>query len=91
MDWIPWVIRAILIIVGIIVAIMVWKGKKEGRYQRYSFRFFVIGTTASIIGIFLLVLPFMTDLKFYGLLLTVVGALALIIGLVIRKIWEKNR
>ncbi len=39
MDLVPWVARAVLIIVGIIVAIMVWKGKREGRYQEYHFRF----------------------------------------------------
>ena len=50
MDLLPWVIRAILIVEGIILAIMIWKGKKEGRYQRYDFRFFVIGTTAFIMG-----------------------------------------
>jgi hypothetical protein len=48
MDWVPWVIRAILIVVGIILAIIIWKGKKEGRYQEYSLRFFVIGATAFI-------------------------------------------
>jgi len=28
-DILPWVIRAILIAVGIILAIIIWKGKKE--------------------------------------------------------------
>ena len=92
MDWVPWVIRAVLIIVGIIVAVMVWKGKKEGRYQRYYFRFFAIGTTAFVIGLILLVVSSITDLFWdYGLYLTAVGALLLIIGLVIRNTWEKNR
>ncbi|MFC1993303.1 hypothetical protein ACFLV3_05825 [Chloroflexota bacterium] len=92
MDWLPWVIRGVLIGVGIILAIIIWKGKKEGRYQEYSFRFFVIGTTAFIIGVILLIVSFMTGLLFdYDLFLTVVGAIAIIIGLVIRNIWEKNR
>ncbi len=92
MDWVPWVIRAILIGAGIILAIMVWKGKKEGRYQEYSFRFFAIGITAFILGVILLIVSFITDLSFfYSLYLITAGAIGIIIGLVVRNIWEKNR
>jgi len=91
-GWVPWVIRAVLIIVGIILFIMIWKGKKEGRYQAYSFRFFVIGITAFIMGVILLIVSFIAGLFWdYGLFLTAVGAIGIIIGLVIRNIWEKNR
>ena len=87
MDLLPWVIRAVIIIVGIILAIMVWKGKKG-----YSFRFFTIGITAFIIEIILLIVSFITDLSFdYDLFLTAAGAIAIIIGLVVRNVWEKNR
>ncbi len=92
MGWVPWVIRAILIVVGIILAIIIWKGKREGRYQQYSLRFFVIGATAFAMGVILLIVSFMTDLVFfYSLFLTAVGAISIIIGLVIRNIWKKNR
>ena len=92
MDWVPWVIRAVLIVVGIILAIIIWKGKKEGRYQEFSLRFFVIGATALILGVILLIVSSITDLLFdYSWFLTVAGAIILIIGLVIRNIWEKNR
>jgi len=93
MDLIPWVIRAVLIVVGIIAAIMVWKGKKEGRFQeRYYFAFFIIGITAFIMGVIVLILAFITGLLFdVGLFLTAAGAISLIIGLVIRNIWKKNR
>ncbi len=92
MDWVPWVIRAVLIVIGIILAIMIWKGKKEGKYQRYDLRFFVIGITAFIMGVILLIVSFITDLFWdYGLFLTAAGAISLIIGLVIRNIWKKNR
>ena len=91
-DLIPWVIRAIIIIVGIITAIMVWKGKKEGRYQELYFRFFAIGIPVFIMGIILLIVSYITDLLFdYALFLTAAGAISLIIGLVIRNTWEKNR
>ncbi len=92
MDWLLWVIRAIIIVVGIILAVVIWKGKKEGRYQEFSFRFFVIGSTIFILGIILLIVSFITDLSFFfGLYLTSAGIIDLIVGLVIRKIWEKNR
>ena len=92
MDLLPWVIRAVLIVVGIILAIIIWKGKKEGRYQEYSFRFFVIGITAFIMGVILLIVSFMTDLSlFYALYLIAAGAIGIIIGLVIRNLRKKNR
>ena len=92
MDWLLWVVRAMIIIVGIILAIIIWKGKKEGMYQEYSLRFFIIGITIFILGIILLVVSFITDLSlFYGLYLAAAGAIGIIIGLVIRNIWEKNR
>jgi len=87
MDWLLWVIRAVIIVVGIILAIMVWKGKKG-----YSFRFLTIGITALILGVILLIVSFITDLSFfYSLYLIAAGAIGIIIGLVVRNIWEKNR
>jgi hypothetical protein len=92
MDWVPWVIRAVIIVVAIILAIIIWKGKREGRYQEYSLRFFVIGTTAFAMGIILLIVSFTTDLFWdYGLFLAAAGAIIIIIGLIIWNIWEKNR
>ena len=92
MDWLLWGVRSVLIAVGIVLAIMIWKGKREGKYQRYSLRFFVIGITAFILGVILLIVSFNSDLSsFYGLYLAIVGEIALLIGLVIWSIWEKNR
>jgi len=91
-DWVPWVIRAILIAAGIILAIIIWKGKKERRHQEYSLRFFVIGVTALILGIVLLIVSFITGIfGDYGLFLTVTGVILFIIGLVVRNVSEKNR
>ncbi len=87
MDWVPWVIRAVIIVIGIILTIIVWKGKKG-----YSFRFLAIGITALILGVILLIASLLTDLSFfYSLYLIAVGAIGIIIGLVVRNIWEKNR
>ena len=93
MDWVPWVIRAVIIVVGIIMVIMVLKRKREGIYQgQYYIGIFVIGITALILGVILLIVSFITDLSlFYALYLIAAGAIAIIIGLVVRNIWEKNR
>ena len=93
MDWLLWVVRAIIIVVGIIMVIMVLKRKREGIYQgQYYIGIFVIGITALILGVILLIVSFITDLSlFYALYLIAVGAIGIIIGLVARKIWKKNR
>ncbi|MFC1894008.1 hypothetical protein ACFLYR_08355 [Chloroflexota bacterium] len=92
MDWVPWVIRAVLIVVGIIMIIMVSKRKREGIYQgQYYIGIFVIGITALTMGVILLIAYLITDLLlFYALYLIAVGAIAIIIGLVARRIWKKN-
>ena len=91
-DLIAWIVRAVLVIVAIILGVVIWKGRKEGRYQKYSLRFFTIGITAFVIGIILLIVSSVTDLLFdYDLFLTAAGAIIVIIGLVIRNIREKNR
>jgi len=93
MDLVPWGIRAVLIVVGITMAIMVSKRKREGIYQgQYYIGIFVIGITAFTMGVILLIVSFITNLLFdYGLFLIVAGVIALLIGLVARKIWKKNR
>ncbi len=93
MDWLLWVIRAVIIIVGIVVVIMVLKRKKQGIYQgQYYIGIIVIGITSLILGVILLIVSFITDLSlFYALYLIAVGAIAIIIGLVTRNIWKKNR
>ena len=93
MDWVPWVIRAVLIVVGITMAIMVSKRKREGIYQgQYYIGIFVIGITAFTMGVILLIVSCITNLFFdYGLFLIVAGVIGLLIGLVARKIWKKNR
>ena len=93
MDWLLWVVRAVLIVVGIILVIGVLKRKKEGIYQgQYYIGIFVVGITAFILGVILGIVSLLTDLSlFYGLYLTAVGAIAIIVGLVARKIWKKNR
>ncbi len=91
-DWVLWIIRAVLIVVGITMAIMVSKRKREGIYQgQYYIGIFVIGITAFTLGFILLIVSIITNPLFdYGFFLTVAGIIALLIGLVARKIWKKN-
>ena len=92
LDWVPWVIRAVLIIVGTIMIIMVIKRKRRGIYQgQYYIGIFVIGVTAFTMGAILLIVSSTTNLLFnYAFFLIVTGVIALLISLVARKIWEKN-
>jgi len=92
MDLVPWIVRAVIIIAAIILAIMIWRGKKEGRYQEINLRFLVIGITALVLGLILLVVFFITGLLLdMALFLTAAGAIIIIIGVVIRNTWEKTR
>jgi len=92
MDILLWGVRAVLIAVGIVLAIMLVKRRREGRFWvQYYFSFFVIGITAFILGGILLIVSSLTDLSyFYGFYITTAGTISLIIGLVIRNIWEKK-
>jgi len=92
MDWLLWVVRAVIIVVGIIMVIGVLKRKKEGIYQgQYYIGIFGIAITCFILGIILLLVTFITELSlFYALYLIAVGIIALLIGLVARKIWKKH-
>ncbi len=92
MDWLLWIVRAVIIVVGIIMVIIVSKRKREGIYQeQYYIGIFVIGITAFTMGVIVLIVSFITDLLFfYGLYLTAVGVIALLISLVARKIWKKH-
>ena len=93
MDWLLWVVRAVLIVVGIIMVIIISKRKKEGIYQgQYYIGIFAVGITAFILGVILVIVSFITDLSlFYGSYLTAIGVIAIIVSWVARKIWKKNR
>ncbi|MFC1962286.1 hypothetical protein ACFLWN_04530, partial [Chloroflexota bacterium] len=82
MDWLLWVVRAVIIVVGIIMVIGVLKRKKEGIYQgQYYIGVFGIGIIGLILGIILLLVSFITELSlFYALYLIAVGIIALLIG-----------
>jgi len=62
MDWLLWVVRAVLIVVGIIMVIIVSKRKKEGIYQgQYYIGIFAVGITAFTLGVILGIVSLITD------------------------------
>ncbi len=92
MDWIPWIVRAILIAVGVALVIVISKGRKNGKYQQVSLRFFVIGITALTLGLALWLVSLFSGLVFgYEVFLIVTGAVIVVVGLVIRNIWERRK
>ena len=64
MDWLLWVVRAVLIVVGIVMVIIVSKRKREGIYQgQYYIGIFVVGITAFMFGVILGIVYFITDMS----------------------------
>jgi len=91
MDWVPWVIRAVLIVVGIILAIIIWKGKKEGKPQAEYRTFFTLGVTWVPFSIVLMMVSFIFQIPFWIVTpILVIGVVYLIIGLKNRDKWKKN-
>jgi hypothetical protein len=87
MDWFLWVIRAVIIVVGIISLFVVWKQKRG-----YFSSVLIVGIIYLILGVILLIVSFTTDLSLFpGVFFTAVGAIGITIVLVIRNKWEKNR
>ena len=86
-DLVPWIVRTILVIVGIIVAIVVGKRKKK-----YYWGIFVIGITAFTMGIILIAVSLITGELFnMSLFLTAAGAIVILIGLIVQNKPKENR
>jgi len=85
-------IIAIVIAVGIIMALMVWKKKREGKAEEANYRvFFVVGTIVVSASIVLMFVSFILQILF--LIVTPIlalGLIYLIIGLVNRDKWKKT-
>lgn len=80
------VILAVVIAVGLIMALMVWKKKKDYRI------FFKTGIIVVIASIVLMVICFILQIIFLiGIPILTLGLIYLIIGLVNRDKWKNNR
>ena len=93
MDFLLWVVRAVIISAGIVMLVMILKWKGEGRLkERFHIYFLVLGSTLFILGGFLLIVSWAANLPpFYGLYLGVAGIISFIIGLLMRRIMAKSR
>jgi len=77
---------AILVIIGIIATLMVWKNREEGEFEEPNYQtFFILGITFLPMGI---VFIFVIGPAFIGF--TVIGLAYLAIGLVNRDKWRKE-
>ena len=85
-------ILAILILVGILLTLVVWKKKKEGKLEEPDYRaFFVMGIIWVPAGIVSMFTSFLLDIPFViGMPLFAMGLIYLIVGLANRNRWKKN-
>jgi hypothetical protein len=93
MDSLLWIVRALIIGVGIVMFVRMWKWKGEGKLkERFHIYFLVLGSTCLVLGFFLLIVSWATSLSsFYGSYLGVVGIISFILGLVMRRIMAKSQ
>ena len=94
-EWLPisGAIVAILIVVGTLMTLMVWKRKKEGKLEEPDYRaFYVMGIIWVPAGIVFMLAYFLLDIPFViGIPLFAMGLTYLIIGLANRDKWKKKR
>ena len=85
-------IVAILIVVGILLTLVVWRKRKEGRLEEPNYRaFFIMGIAMFPAGIVFMLIYFLLDIPFVtGMPLLAMGLIYLIIGLANRDKWKKN-
>ena len=80
------VILIVIIVLGIIMASVLWKQKKEGKvHEANYFAFFVLGICWLPIGI-----VFITRDSLIGYTFFILGAVYLIVGLAKRDTWKKG-
>ncbi|MFC1861341.1 hypothetical protein ACFLYL_03615 [Chloroflexota bacterium] len=86
------VITTIVIALGIFMALMVLKKKKEGKPEEANYRaFFVAGIAVISASIVLMVISFILQILFFiGIPILVLGLLYLIIGLANKDKWRKT-
>ena len=85
-------ILAIALVIGILVAWMAWKRKREGKPVEASYHtFFTMGVIWVPFSIVLMVIYFILQIPFFiGFPLFVLGLIYLIIGLKNRDKWKKT-
>jgi hypothetical protein len=81
-----------LLVVGILLALVLWKRRKEGKVEEPDYRaFFVMGLTWFPAGVVLMIVYFVSDIPFViGMPLFAMGLVYLAIGLANRDKWKKS-
>lgn len=85
-------IVAVLVVVGILLTLVVWKKRKEVKLEETNYRaFFIMGIAFFPTGLVFMIISFLSDISFViGLPLFSMGLIYLIIGLANRDKWKKN-
>jgi hypothetical protein len=87
------VIAAILVIVGVALAIVVAKRRREGKVQEVNYRaFYITGIIMLPLGLVWIAISIATDLSFVtGIPLLGIGVVYIAIGLANRDKWIRNK
>lgn len=87
------IIAAILAIVGLVLAVLFWRRRREGRVREVNYRaFYIVGIVMTSLGIIWVAISMATDLSFTsGIPLMGVGAAYIAIGAANRDKWSSNR
>ena len=86
-------IAAILIVVGILVAFVAWRRRKEGKLAEPDYRaFFVMGVVLVPVGMVFMLIFLLSDIPFViGMPPLAMGLVYLATGLANRDKWKTNR
>jgi len=85
-------IAAILVLVGLIALVMIWKRRKEGKPSEPNYRaFFIMGIVWFPVGLTSMIIYFLLDISFVvGMPLFAMGIVYMAIGWVNRDKWKKE-
>ncbi|MFC2059344.1 hypothetical protein ACFLTS_06910 [Chloroflexota bacterium] len=92
MSTISWVLLAILIVLGILMAVVVWRRRRGGKSTEPNYRaLFLMGAALLAVGIIYLVLCLVTDVSCVTPIpLLALGAIYLTAGLANKDKWKRN-
>ena len=85
-------IASILVLVGVVALVLIWKRRREGKPSEPNYRaFFMMGTVWFPVGLASMVIFFLLDVTFVvGLPLFAMGIIYLAIGWANRDKWHKE-